>query len=154
MRHASNASFRSCPKRLNDDFLQPVTFREAFLDPLALDRSQGLRDDRAGLPARLFAAFRSGVDTWHSMEEAFGRHLGELNMAMEIKSTETIKQAVMAGNSMRSDVLPALDAGCWGALIPYPLVWAHEAADAPEDHERYVELESISELPAWVDSVA
>lgn len=24
--------------------------------------------DRAGLPARLFAAFRAGVDTWHSME--------------------------------------------------------------------------------------
>ena len=24
--------------------------------------------DRAGLPARLFAAFRSGVDTWHTME--------------------------------------------------------------------------------------
>ena len=27
----------------------------------------------------------------------FGAHLGELNIAMEIKSTETIKQAVMAG---------------------------------------------------------
>jgi LysR family transcriptional regulator, low CO2-responsive transcriptional regulator len=44
-----------------------------------------------------FIVREKGSDTWHSMEEAFGRHLGELNMAMEIKSTETIKQAVMAG---------------------------------------------------------
>jgi putative hydrolase of the HAD superfamily len=62
-------------------------------------------------------------------------------------------QAVMAGNSMRSDILPALEAGAWGALIPYPLVWAHEAAEAPEAHDRYVELGSINELPAWVQSV-
>jgi DNA-binding transcriptional LysR family regulator len=44
-----------------------------------------------------FIVREKGSDTWHSMEEAFGHHLGELNMAMEIKSTETIKQAVMAG---------------------------------------------------------
>src|SRR3954452_13522684 len=31
------------------------------------------------------------------MEEGFGPHLGELNITMEIRSTETIKQAVMAG---------------------------------------------------------
>jgi DNA-binding transcriptional LysR family regulator len=44
-----------------------------------------------------FIVREKGSDTWHSMEEAFGPHLGELNIAMEIKSTETIKQAVMAG---------------------------------------------------------
>ena len=38
-----------------------------------------------------------GSDTWNSMQEGFGAHLARLNMAMEIKSTETIKQAVMAG---------------------------------------------------------
>jgi len=31
------------------------------------------------------------------MQDAFGPHLAELNVAMEIKSTETIKQAVIAG---------------------------------------------------------
>lgn len=44
-----------------------------------------------------FIAREQGSDTWHSMEEAFGHHLGSLNLAMEIRSTETIKQAVMAG---------------------------------------------------------
>jgi len=38
-----------------------------------------------------------GSDTWNSMEDAFGRRLPKLNIAMEITSTETIKQAVIAG---------------------------------------------------------
>jgi len=44
-----------------------------------------------------FVVREKGSDTWNSMEEGFGTHLADLNIAMEIKSTETIKQAVMAG---------------------------------------------------------
>ncbi len=44
-----------------------------------------------------FVVREKGSDTWNSMEEGFGGHLPQLNIAMEIKSTETIKQAVMAG---------------------------------------------------------
>lgn len=38
-----------------------------------------------------------GSDTWNSMEDGFGAQLAKLNIAMEIRSTETIKQAVIAG---------------------------------------------------------
>jgi DNA-binding transcriptional LysR family regulator len=38
-----------------------------------------------------------GSDTWNCMREAFGSHFGRLRVAMEIRSTETIKQAVIAG---------------------------------------------------------
>jgi DNA-binding transcriptional LysR family regulator len=44
-----------------------------------------------------FVVREKGSDTWQSMQEAFGEHLARLNIAIEIKSTETIKQAVMAG---------------------------------------------------------
>jgi DNA-binding transcriptional LysR family regulator len=44
-----------------------------------------------------FIAREPGSDTRLSMAEGFGRHLERLNIAMEIKSTETIKQAVLAG---------------------------------------------------------
>jgi DNA-binding transcriptional LysR family regulator len=44
-----------------------------------------------------FVVREKGSDTWNSMQEGFGDHLEDLNIAMEIKSTETIKQAVMAG---------------------------------------------------------
>ena len=59
-------------------------------------------------------------------------------------------EAVMAGNSMKSDVLPALEAGAWAVHIPYAITWAHEVADAPQGHGRYGALESISELPKWI----
>ena len=107
-------------------------------------------------------------DLLHQEQKLAASGLGDLFAAVEIvseKDAETYRrvferhgtgagQAVMAGNSMRSDILPALDAGAWSALIPYPLVWAHEAAQAPVGHERYIELASIRELPAWVDRIS
>ena len=63
-------------------------------------------------------------------------------------------EAVMAGNSMKSDVLPALEAGAFAVHIPYHVTWAHELADAPGDHPRYGALETIAALPAWIDARA
>ena len=44
-----------------------------------------------------FVIRERGSDTWNSMREAFGSDFARLRIAMEIRSTETIKQAVMAG---------------------------------------------------------
>lgn len=44
-----------------------------------------------------FVVREKGSDTWNSMADAFGGHLPALNVALEIRSTETIKQAVIAG---------------------------------------------------------
>ncbi|SFP93895.1 HAD family hydrolase [Sphingomonas rubra] len=62
--------------------------------------------------------------------------------------------ALMAGDSMRSDVLPALAAGAWGVFIPQDGGWAHERGRAPDDHPRYRTLASLAELPALVDVIA
>ncbi len=61
-------------------------------------------------------------------------------------------EAVMAGNSMKSDVLPALEAGAFAVHIPYAITWAHELADAPEEHARYGVLDRIADLPDWIDA--
>jgi putative hydrolase of the HAD superfamily len=57
---------------------------------------------------------------------------------------------VMIGNSMKSDVLPALEAGLWGIHIPYRITWAHEHAEPPSDSPRFAELETISDVPPWL----
>jgi LysR family transcriptional regulator, low CO2-responsive transcriptional regulator len=44
-----------------------------------------------------FIVREAGSDTWQSMADGFGTHMAKLNIAMQIKSTETIKQAVIAG---------------------------------------------------------
>jgi DNA-binding transcriptional LysR family regulator len=44
-----------------------------------------------------FVVRERGSDTWQSMQVAFGSHLEDVQVALEITSTETLKQAVMAG---------------------------------------------------------
>jgi DNA-binding transcriptional LysR family regulator len=61
----------------------------------ALVGDTGIRVER--LLRESFVVREKGSDTWQSMQEGFGRHIDRLNVAMQIKSTETIKQAVMAG---------------------------------------------------------
>ena len=56
---------------------------------------------------------------------------------------------VMVGNSMKSDVLPVLELGGHGVLIPHDLTWAIEHADAP-DHPRTHRLDTIADLPALI----
>ena len=52
---------------------------------------------RAALNRERFVQREHGSDTWNSMHEVFGRQFSRLNIAMQIQSTETIKQAVVAG---------------------------------------------------------
>ena len=59
--------------------------------------------------------------------------------------------AVMAGDSMRSDIYPALEAGAWAAYIPQPLAWSHEQRPPPVDNPRFVELPSLAALVHWLD---
>ncbi|APE45533.1 HAD family hydrolase [Sulfitobacter alexandrii] len=62
-------------------------------------------------------------------------------------------QGLMAGNSMASDVLPMLDAGGWGVLVPHTLTWALEHAAAPEAHPRFSEIADLSQLPDLVSGL-
>jgi putative hydrolase of the HAD superfamily len=103
-------------------------------------------------------------DLLHQEQKLAASGLGDLFAAVEIvseKDESTYRrvfdrygtgaaEAVMCGNSLRSDILPALEAGAWGAYVPYHITWAHEVAEEPAGHDRYAELASISELPGWV----
>ncbi|BBU58747.1 haloacid dehalogenase [Mameliella alba] len=40
--------------------------------------------------------------------------------------------AMMVGNSMKSDVVPAIEAGAWGVHVPHDLAWALEHAEPPK----------------------
>jgi DNA-binding transcriptional LysR family regulator len=52
---------------------------------------------RSALNRERFVQRERGSDTWNSMCEVFGRQVSRLHIAMELSSTETIKQAVVAG---------------------------------------------------------
>lgn len=63
------------------------------------------------------------------------------------------ESVVMIGNSLRSDVLPTLELGATAIWIPYPLTWQHERAEPPVGHPRFHRLDSISRLPALLESL-
>ncbi len=60
------------------------------------------------------------------------------------------EQFCMVGNSVRSDILPVLAIGGAAVHVPYPLLWDLE--QPPEHDEMFAELESLTELPQWLQS--
>jgi len=93
--------------------------------------------------------------------------LGELFDAVEIVSDKTpatyagafarhgtgAGEAMMVGNSLKSDVIPALEAGAWGVHVPHELTWAFEHAESPENAARYREIGTLAELPALLSGL-
>ncbi len=90
--------------------------------------------------------------------------LGDLFHGVEIVSDKTpaayaaifarhghgVDRALMAGNSLKSDVLPVIAAGGHGVYVPHPLTWALEVADPPQGHARYHAVDHLGELPDLV----
>lgn len=92
--------------------------------------------------------------------------LGELFDGVEIVSHKTPQvfarafadrggpgQAMMVGNSMKSDVVPAIEAGAYGVHVPHGLEWELEQAEAPKDHPRFREIPDLSYLPDLVAEI-
>ncbi len=62
-------------------------------------------------------------------------------------------KAMMVGNSLKSDVIPAIEAGSWGVHVPHGLTWELERAEPPEGAERFRKISSIERLPALLESL-
>ena len=114
--------------------------------PLVLVTKGDLHHQEAKLAASGFGGFFTGVEIVSEKKpQTYARIFERYGAAPE--------RAVMAGNSMRSDVLPALDVGAWAGFIPFEGTWAHEDAEPPVGHPRYRELASFEALAEWIDSI-
>jgi putative hydrolase of the HAD superfamily len=62
---------------------------------------------------------------------------------------------VMVGNSLKSDILPVLDAGAHAVYVPYELCWVHERV-APEalNGRLFHEIPRIADLPPLLRALA
>jgi putative hydrolase of the HAD superfamily len=93
--------------------------------------------------------------------------LGDLFEAVEIVSDKDVgtyerifrahgdgpEHAMMVGNSLKSDVVPAIAAGSWGVYIPHDLNWELEHADEPVDSPRYRRLSHLGELAGLIAEI-
>ena len=93
--------------------------------------------------------------------------LGELFAGVEIVSDKTRatyerifarygdgpERAMMVGNSLKSDVVPALEAGGWGVYVPHELTWVLEHVEPPTGHPRFRDIDHLGELAAIVEAI-
>jgi putative hydrolase of the HAD superfamily len=61
------------------------------------------------------------------------------------------ERTLMAGNSIRSDVLPMIAAGGFGVYVPFSIVWDHEHEEVPESTPRFF---AVNDMRGVVDVVA
>ena len=96
---------------------------------------QETRVARAGIADRFWQ-----VEVVSEKDEAtYRRVLGRLDV--------NPREFLMVGNSLRSDVLPALAIGAAAVWVPYPLFWSRERAERPVADDRFAEIGSLRELP-------
>ena len=58
-------------------------------------------------------------------------------------------QLLMVGNSLKSDIAPALAIGAWGIHIPFHVTWQLEHFD-DIDHERLIKIEKFSDILNYI----
>ncbi|MEO8529951.1 MAG: HAD family hydrolase [Deltaproteobacteria bacterium] len=104
-------------------------------------------------------------DLLHQEQKLARSGLGLLFRAVEIVSEKYAKtytaafrehgtgpdEAMMVGNSLKSDVIPALEAGAWAVHVPHHLEWSFEHAEAPVSHPRFRAISNLSKLPELVE---
>jgi putative hydrolase of the HAD superfamily len=139
--------------------------RELHSHPVEL--LPGVRETLAALADRAQLVLFTKGDLLHQETKLAASGLSDHFFGIEIvsdKNAEAFRRlfarydaapgrCVMAGDSIRSDVLPALEAGAWAAHVPHENVWLHEHAKAPAGHPRFKRLTALSDLPAWIDAL-
>jgi putative hydrolase of the HAD superfamily len=93
--------------------------------------------------------------------------LGELFDAVEIVSDKTAEtyrsvfarhgqgpeRAAMVGNSLRSDVYPAIASGAWGVHIPHENTWSYETDVMLQSHDRLRMIADLSGLETLLNDL-
>jgi putative hydrolase of the HAD superfamily len=93
--------------------------------------------------------------------------LGDLFAGVEIVSDKTAAtyerifarygdgadRSMMVGNSLKSDVIPAIVAGGWGVYVPHDLTWVVEHSEEPVAEARFRRLDHLGQLAALVAEI-
>lgn len=136
---------------------------EMLLHPVQL--LDGVRETIEALNGRYRLMLLTKGDLFDQESKLARSGLGEFFDAVEIVSAKNAstyrtiltrhaiapERFVMVGNSLRSDVLPALECGALAVHIPYEMTWAHERLDEETlAGKEFGVIESICLLPDWL----
>lgn len=97
---------------------------------------------------------QSGLGDFFSAVEIVSEKTDETYRRVFKRHADGAEHAMMVGNSIKSDVAPAIAAGSWGVHVPHELTWALEHEAAPEHNPRFRRLAHLGELPGLVRQIA
>lgn len=135
----------SHPVELLDDVRETVE-RIAASGPLVLVTKGDLLHQKSKLAASGLGALFTGVEIVSDKSVDTYRHVFAKYRAQPAR-------CLMVGDSMRSDILPALEAGAWAAYIPQPGAWELERADPPQSRARYRQVDRLADVPALIEEI-
>lgn len=69
------------------------------------------------------------------------------------KHGEGPERAMMIGNSLKSDIVPALAVGAWGVFVPHELTWIFERVEKPVDVPRFREIADLGGLLPLIETL-
>ncbi|QGG89473.1 HAD hydrolase-like protein [Agrobacterium sp. MA01] len=126
------------------------------------------RDTLEALSGRYFLVLITKGDLFDQERKLAQSGLGDYFDAVEIVSDKTAttyrrvfgkhgegpERSMMIGNSLKSDIVPAIAAGAWGVFVPHELTWVLEHVDKPEEAPRFREIPDLGHVPDLVASLA
>ena len=96
---------------------------------------------------------RSGLRDCFRFVEVVSHKTTDVYAAILSRHTVDPARFLMVGNSLRSDVLPVVEAGGFAIHIPAALSWSHEHADIPPHvRGRYVEVAALDRVPHAIEA--
>ncbi len=63
------------------------------------------------------------------------------------------ERAMMVGNSLKSDIVPAIAAGSYGVFVPHELTWVLERVEEPKEAPRFRKIGHLGELRGLIDTL-
>ena len=96
---------------------------------------------------------RSGLGDWFHGVEVVSDKTPEVYTRIFRRHGAAPEHAMMVGNSIKSDILPALAAGAYAVHIPHELSWVLDRAETPKNAARFFTIETMAALPGLIASL-
>ncbi len=119
------------------------------------------------LAGRYFLVMITKGDLFDQERKLAQSGLGDYFDAVEIVSDKTAvtyrrifskladgpERSMMIGNSLKSDIVPAIAAGAYGVFVPHELTWVFEHVEPPVDAPRFRRIGHLGELGALLTEI-
>lgn len=126
------------------------------------------RDALEALRGQYFLVLITKGDLFDQERKLAQSGLGDFFDAVEIVSDKTAttyrrifgkhgegpERAMMVGNSLKSDIVPAIAAGAWGVFVPHELTWVLEHVEKPVEAPRFREIPDLGHLLQLIEEIA